>query len=291
MLWMDWGLLPDSMLGHSIGEYVAATLAGVFTLPDVLRLVAARGRLMQSLPPGAMLAVRLPCADVLPLMTDGLSIAAVNSPSVTVVSGTTEAVTQFDARATALGVQCRRLHTSHAFHSAMMNPILDVYREEFDGVQLESPSIPFVSNLSGTWITSDQAKDAGYWVRHLRQGVQFASGVSKLLETERRALVEVGPGTTLSTLAVQNTANGRRTILSSFPHLTSEASQAEHLNKSLGKLWEFGAAPDWSAVHRGELRRRLELPTYPFERKRHWVEPTNVHHGDAKSAVTGLKAS
>lgn len=200
-LWMEWGVHPQSMIGHSIGEYVAATLAGVFSLEDALAVVSARGQLMQQLPAGAMLAVPLPEIEVQPLLGKTLSLAAINAPSLCVVSGATESVDALQNQLASQGVECRRLHTSHAFHSSMMEPMLEPFIEQFKQVSLQPPQIPYISNVTGTWITAAEATDPSYWARHLRQTVRFACGMQQLLKEPAQILLEVGPGRTLSTLA------------------------------------------------------------------------------------------
>ncbi len=272
-LWMEWGIRPEAMMGHSIGEYVAACLAGVFSLGDALALVAERGRLMQSLPSGAMLAVPLPEAEVLPLLGAGLSLAAVNAPDRCVVSGPHAEVDALRAELEARGVAARPLHTSHAFHSVMMEPILAPFVERFAGVALHAPRIPYVSNVTGAWITEAEATDPAYWARHLRQAVRFAGGVRELCQDARRVLLEVGPGQTLATLARQHPDCGsRHTVLSSLRHPKERKEDLPVLLKTLGQLWMSGVQPDWSGFHLRERRRRIPLPTYPFERQRHWVD-------------------
>lgn len=280
MLWMEWGIFPDSLIGHSIGEYVAATISGVFALPDAIKILATRARLMQAQPPGAMLAVRVPFDEASAFAVDGVSVAAVNSPALTVLSGSHEAIVAVEARLAEANKPARRLHTSHAFHSAMMEPALAPFREAFDGVTLSPPVIPFVSNVTGTWITDDQATDPGYWVGHIRSSVLFADGIRTLISQEKRALLEVGPGNSLSMLARQCAAGAKNSIISSCDHVTSEASQTDYLVNVLGRMWSEGFAVDWTAVHSGEHRRRVPLPTYPFEHKRYWVEPVNVYAKD-----------
>ncbi|HET9210498.1 MAG TPA: type I polyketide synthase, partial [Thermoanaerobaculia bacterium] len=272
-LWMEWGIRPEAMLGHSIGEYVAACLAGVFSLDDALVLVAERGRLMQSLPSGAMLAVPLPEAEVLPLLGEGLSLAAVNAPDRCVVSGPHAEVDALRASLEAKGVAARPLHTSHAFHSMMMEPILAPFVERFAGVALHAPRIPYISNVTGTWITPAEATDPAYWARHLRQAVRFADGVRELCQDARRVFLEVGPGQTLATLARQHPDCGsRHPVLSSLRHPKERKEDLPVLLKALGQLWTNGVPPDWSGFYLRERRRRIPLPTYPFERQRHWVE-------------------
>ncbi len=273
-LWTSWGIEPRAMIGHSIGEYAAACRAGVFSLEDALALVAARGRLMQALPAGSMLAVPLPEAEVVELLDGGLSLAAVNAPERCVVSGPADAVERLADRLAERSVPCRPLHTSHAFHSPMMEPILEPFVARLDGVELRAPEIPFVSNLTGTWITAEQATDPAYWARHLRQAVRFADGLATLLGDEPRvALLEVGPGNSLGRLASRHPARGEATpILSSLRHPRESGDDRAYLLRSLGRLWAAGVDVDWPGFYSEERRRRVPLPTYPFERQRYWLE-------------------
>ena len=217
-VWMQWGVRPQAMIGHSIGEYVAACLAGVFSLSEALALVAARGRLMQSLPGGDMLAVALPELELQPLLSRQLSLAAINGPSSCVVSGCTAAVAELEGKLGQKGVECRRLHTSHAFHSQMMEPILEEFTEQVKQVNLQPPKIPYVSNVTGTWITAAEATDPSYWAKHLRQTVRFEAGLHELLQAPERVLLEVGPSRTLSTLARRHPEGTQQLILSSLRH-------------------------------------------------------------------------
>ncbi|OYD97946.1 polyketide synthase [Nostoc sp. 'Peltigera membranacea cyanobiont' 210A] len=270
-LWMRWGVHPEAMIGHSIGEYVAATLAGVFSLEDALALVAIRGRLMQQLPSGEMLSVQLPESEIQPLLNRELSLAASNGPSYCVVSGTTEAIAQLQQQLEAKGVGCRRLHTSHAFHSQMMEPILQPFTEQLQKLQLHPATIPFVSNVSGTWITVAEATDPKYWVKHLRQTVRFSEGITELLKTQERIFLEVGPGRTLSTFTKQHHKD-QQVILTSIRHPQEQQSDVAFLLNSLGRLWLFGVKVDWSGFYANEQRHHIPLPTYPFERQRYWIE-------------------
>jgi amino acid adenylation domain-containing protein len=286
-LWMSWGIKPAAMLGHSIGEYVAATLAGVFTLEDALALVAERGRRMAALPRGSMLAVPLAEAGLLPRLDGGLCIAAVNTPSRCVVSGPADEVDALAARLEAEGVACRALHTSHAFHSAMMEPAVAPFVERVRGVRLSPPAIPFVSNLTGTWITAAEATDPAYWGRHLRGAVRFADGVAALFSEDGLALLEVGPGRTLGKLAKQHPGRpAGAAVLASLPDAAEARSGAELAASALGELWAAGASVDWSAYHRGERRGRIPLPTYPFERRRYWIE-----HAQAEASRAAYRAN
>ncbi|HSF40847.1 MAG TPA: amino acid adenylation domain-containing protein, partial [Thermoanaerobaculia bacterium] len=268
--WMEWGITPTALTGHSLGEYVAACLAGVFTFEDALRLVVLRGQLMQEMPPGAMLAVSLSEEEVSPLLGADLSVAAVNEPARSVVAGPFEAIAELEGRLATAGVGCRRLHTSHAFHSRMMEPVLDRFAAAVAKVRLSPPRLPFVSNVTGTWITAEEATDPAYWARHLRAPVRFADGVATLLRDEGRILLEVGPGNALATLARRQT-DGSRVVASTHP-ARQTADDAEVLLAALGRLWLAGLPLDWARLYPGERRRRVPLPTYPFERERYWIE-------------------
>jgi acyl transferase domain-containing protein/thioesterase domain-containing protein/acyl carrier protein/2-polyprenyl-3-methyl-5-hydroxy-6-metoxy-1,4-benzoquinol methylase len=271
-MWMDWGIRPQAFIGHSIGEYVAACLAGVFTLEDALRLVAARGRMIQSLAGGAMLAVPLSEGEVLPLLGDQLSLAAVNGASSCVVSGSEEAIEELQERLNESGQSSRRLHTSHAFHSALMNPIIESFTAQVRAVRLNPPQIPYLSNVTGDWMTAHEATAPTYWAKHLRQTVRFADGLSKLLKDPDNVLLETGPGTTLTTLARRHPERAEALVtIATLPHPRGGEPDAEFVTKSLGQLWLAGVEIDWTAYHAGEQRRRLPLPTYPFERQRYWI--------------------
>lgn len=272
-LWMDWGVHPTAMVGHSIGEYVAACLAGVFSLEAALALVAIRGQLIQSLPPGSMLAVTMPEREVLPLLDEQLSLAAVNGPSSCVVSGSTDAVEALEKRLIAQGVLCRRLQTSHAFHSKKMEPICEAFTERVSQIRLRPPQVPYISNVTGTWITATQAIDVNYWTQHLRQTVRFGDGISELLKEPERVLLEVGPGRALKTAARWHPDKAPTQVVeTSLPYRDERRSALGYLLSTLGKLWLAGVEIDWRRFSAHELRRRVALPTYPFERKRYWVD-------------------
>ncbi|MEA5605194.1 beta-ketoacyl synthase N-terminal-like domain-containing protein [Nostoc sp. UHCC 0252] len=272
-LWMSWGIHPAAMIGHSIGEYVAGCLAGVFSLEDALSLVAARGKLMQLLSPGSMLAVPLPENEVQPLLNKHLSLAAINGASLCVVSGLTDAVEVLQNQLANQGVECRRLHTSHAFHSQMVEPILKPFTEQVKKISLKAPQIPYLSNVTGTWITAVEATDPSYWSKHLRQTVQFAQGLQELLKEPNQVLLEVGPGRVLSTLALRHPdKTEEQVVVSSVRHPQDDQSDVAFLLTNLAKLWLSGVQVNWSDFYTHEQRYRLPLPTYPFERQRYWIE-------------------
>lgn len=274
LLWMEWGIRPAAMIGHSVGEYAAACLAGVFSLEEALALVAARGRLMQEMPAGSMLAVPLPEEALLPMLDGSLELAAANAPGLCAVSGPNDAIDSLAAELGRRGVETTRLRTSHAFHSAMMEPILQPFADRVAKALPHAPAIPFVSNLTGTWITDQQATDPNYWSMHLRRGVRFSDGVAQLLKDDRFILLEVGPGQVLSSLARMQPASGpARLVLPSMRPPQKEDSDLAVMFGALGRLWIAGQPVDWKGFYARERRRRLPLPTYPFERKRHWVDP------------------
>ncbi|MBW4660743.1 MAG: SDR family oxidoreductase [Drouetiella hepatica Uher 2000/2452] len=273
-LWMSWGVQPVAMIGHSIGEYVAACLAGVFSLEDALSLVVRRGQLMQQQPKGAMLSVELLLDDVQRLIRESgkkLSIAANNSPALNVVSGTVEAIESLERQLTDQGVNVRRLHTSHAFHSEMMEAIAEPFTLAVKHIQLHPPQIPLISNVTGTWMTATDATDPLYWAKHLRQTVRFSEGIAELLQDSTRIFLEVGPGRTLATLTKQQ-AEGRA-IFSSLRHPHDRQSDMAFLLNTLGRLWLAGVQVDGAGFYQHEKRDRLPLPTYPFERQRYWIDP------------------
>ncbi|HSF43792.1 MAG TPA: amino acid adenylation domain-containing protein [Thermoanaerobaculia bacterium] len=272
-LWLSWGVRPQALLGYSLGEYTAACLAGVMPLEEGLALVAHRARLIAGLPPGAMLAVPLSEADLLPRLTPGLSLAAENGPGVSVVAGTLDAVDALERQLTAEGLPCRRLPTTHALHSVMMEPIREALAERVAGLRLAPPSIPSLSNLTGTWITAGQATDPLYWADHLCRTVRFGRALETLWAQPQRVLLEVGPGQGLSTLALQHPAQRGGVALASLRHAQDRQPDDLFLLDALARLWLAGVPVDWEGFAAGETRRRMPLPTYPFERRRYWIDP------------------
>ncbi|WP_253735762.1 type I polyketide synthase [Paenibacillus sp. FJAT-26967] len=273
-LLIGWGLKPASMIGHSAGEYVAACLAGVMTVEEALELVVLRGKLMHSMPEGAMLSVPLPERELIPFMNEGLSLAAVNGPAMCVVSGPHEAIELLEEKLTEKGQACTRLQTSHAFHSAMMEPAMDPFRQKLIGMKLQDPDIPYISNVSGSWITKEETVDPDYWTRHLRGTVRFGDGLRELLLDEKAVFVEVGPGNTLSAFVRRHPdKKERHAVFNLVRHVKEQARDDYYLQQQVGRLWLEGARPDWKAYHANEQRQRTALPTYPFERRRYWVDP------------------
>lgn len=244
-MWRTWGVEPAAMIGHSIGEYVAATLAGVFSLGDALRLVARRGELMQALPPGSMLSVPMEEALLVPRLGEELSLAAVNAAGRCVVSGETAAIDAFAAALKAERVPAAKLHTSHAFHSLMMDPILPEFVQEVGKAPRSAPSLPYVSNLTGDWASPQRAQDPEYWAAHLRGAVRFADGVTRIFEiAENTVLLEVGPGNTLVTLSQRHAAKKEgHLLLTTIRHpKEKEADDLAYLRATVEKLREAGVA-------------------------------------------------
>jgi len=287
-LWQEWGISPQAMIGHSIGEYVGACLAGVLSLEDALMLVAARGRLMQALPAGAMVAVSASETEVLPLLGAELAIAAVNDQSSCVVSGPTSAIEKLERALGAKGSTVRRLHTSHAFHSQMMDPMLREFGELVSKVRLNAPAIPYISGVTGAWISAAEATDPAYWQRQVREPVRFADGLTWLMSKPGAVFVEVGPGNTLTTFALRHPGRtSDHVVVQSLPHPYARRSDNECMLKSLARLWVSGVNVDWQAFHAHASRRRVHLPPYPFERQRYWAESAAADGGLVKNPDVG----
>jgi acyl transferase domain-containing protein/thioesterase domain-containing protein/acyl carrier protein len=268
--WLSLGIKPQAMVGHSIGEYVAACLAGVLRLEHALEITAFRGRLISQLPPGSMLAVPLPPEEV-PL-SGSLSIAAINHPRQCVVSGSNEEIAKLEERLAQSSISCRRLQTSHAFHSAMMDPILDRFAARMQAVALSPPKIPYLSNVTGTWIRAEEATDPGYWILHLRRTVRFSECLHELFREPGRIALEVGPGQVLASLARQQCPAGTK-VFQSLRHPQEAVPALRFALRTLGDIWAAGAEVDFSGLHRFDSARRVSLPTYPFEHRPFWVEP------------------
>jgi acyl transferase domain-containing protein/acyl carrier protein len=286
-LLISWGIEPQAMIGYSLGEYVAACVAGALSLDDALELVAARARWIEELPGGAMLAIPLPEAEVLPALGEGVSLAATNGPHFCVAAGPSAKIDALASRLTAQGVSTIRLRTTHAFHSAMMEPAVAALTAAARQVAVKPPRIPYLSNVTGTWITADDLADPAYWGRHMRSTVRFAEGIGELLQEPERVFLEVGPGATLGTLIKQHpAAAANRVALPTLRRADEGGSDLDLLLASVGRLWIAGAAIDWPAFHGGERRRKVALPTYPFERQRFWVDPPAQAAPSAAVAAT-----
>lgn len=281
----SWGMTPSVMIGHSVGEYVAACLSGVFSVEDALKAVALRGKLVQGLPAGSMLAVLLNEEDVKPLI-DGtrIEIAAMNYPGLCVLAGELDEIAELQDKLEDDGIFCKHLDTSHAFHSYMMEPILETFREVIEGITLSAPSIPFVSTVTGDWITDELAIDPEYWVQHVRQPVKFSHALKTLLALDAElAFFEVGPGRSLDSAVKQHVKPGETVVVSaSLPIAKEQDTSVEHLLASIASLWANGVSLPWAQMHQGTARNRLSLPGYPFQRKEFKLPK-------AKAAVDGAE--
>lgn len=276
-LLQSWGITPDVMIGHSIGEYVAACISGVFTLEEALHLVVKRGELMQRMPQGKMLSIAIAEQDLLPLLKDleNISLAAVNSNELCVVSGEDSAVEAFRLSLEGKNYVCRPIRTSHAFHSYMMDEALVEFEKEFTNIKFKAPQKSFISNLSGTIALDQQVMTVEYWLRHLRETVQFAKGIETILDHKNITLVEVGPGKVLSYLgAINNKKNANHNIVNLVRSVKEEGDDLQHLLAAVGKLWEYGFTPQWSKYYENEQRNKVSLPTYDFEKVSY---PVNVN--------------
>ncbi|WP_206794160.1 type I polyketide synthase [Amycolatopsis sp. MtRt-6] len=281
---MDWGLRPAAMLGYSLGEYVAACLAGVLSLEDALALVAKRAELIAALPGGSMAAVPLSVTE-LETRFDlaGLDIAAVNGPDLVVVAGEHPAVERLAQDLREAGIPCRPLRTSHAFHSRMLAPAAaELTAWIAANVTLNAPELPYLSNVTGTYATAELVTDPGYWARHMGETVRFADAATELLADEHLAVVEIGPGPSLGALLRGLSPASRwPMITATLPAADDPRPADEVLTDGLARLWLLGAGLDWSAYHgrgtatpvyRGTAPGRVPLPTYPFQRQRYWIE-------------------
>ncbi|PSB59012.1 beta-ketoacyl synthase, partial [Chamaesiphon polymorphus CCALA 037] len=273
-LWQSWGVYPTATIGHSIGEFVCACLAGVFSLEDGLKLVATRARMMGELPGGAMLSVRLPAAVLTKRLSGEVAIAAINGPSLCVVSGPTDSIANLQQQLETEDVVCRSLHTSHAFHSPMMDSIIEPFGELIKTIRLSPPQIPFISTVTADWITDELATDPLYWANHLRATVRFAEGANRLWEQPERVLLEVGPRTTTATLARQQAKDIKSQIaISSLGSTADDEAESLAILQAIGQLWLAGVEIDRDAFYTDEYRHRVPLPTYPFDRHRYWIDP------------------
>ncbi|MDN6888109.1 SDR family NAD(P)-dependent oxidoreductase [Variovorax sp. CAN2819] len=287
--WMHRGVTPSMMLGHSLGEYVAACLAGVFTLEDALRIVAARGRLMQVMAPGAMTAVPLAEAELAPCLSNGCDLAAVNAEQLCVLAGPVDAIASAEDALRALGHQPRRLHVSIAAHSRLADPVVSELERLIASVPRQAPGVPFMSNLTGRPITAEEATSPAYWGRHLRGTVRFVDGLRGVFATPGRVLLEVGPGETLAGLARQHPdSQSAAGILASQAHPQQHARNEQQLANVVASLWTAGVAIDWEAAREGAVRRRVPLPAYAFQRRRYWTEAGEAVQTSSSSSGSEL---
>ena len=280
-LWLSYGVRPKEMIGHSLGEYVAACVAGVVSLEDALAMVVKRGQLFETLPQGGMLSVPMSPEELKPYMDDTLSFAAINKPNHCVVSGSVEAIGRIKTKLDQNEIESTRLHIRVAAHSLEVEPILEIFKEFLQKIKYSSPQIPIISNLTGTWAVAKNIASPEYWVNHLRQTVRFAEGIETLLQEDGRVLLEVGPGQTLSTFARQHPAKQKdQIILASLRHPKETMPDLDFFQKTLGQLWLEGIELDWQNVNELHRYQRIALPTYSFEKERHWLDAKPaIHNG------------
>ncbi len=275
-LWMSWGIQPSLLIGHSIGEYVAAVLAGTFKLENALQLLATRARRMQELPPGGMLAVRAGADQV--TLPDGIDLAAINSPQLCTVSGPDDAIAAYQKELEATEIGCRLLKTSHAFHSAMMEPIVAGFTDDASMIPANAPGIPWISTCTGQAIDAASLADPGYWARQLRHTVRFTDALTTAFMEKDLVILEVGPGQALAPFARQHPDRGNAPVISTLPTSSEDLSD---LISAAGELWKNGFTPDWAGFFKDQNRARLHLPTYPFERQSYWID----NSGESPAAV------
>jgi len=275
-LWQHLGVQPARLLGHSMGEYVAACLAGVFSLEDALRLIAVRARLVNDLPLGSMTAVMLPEQELIPLLDDDLAISLINGPSLCVVAGPLPAMAGFQDRLKDRQIVFRPVRNAHAFHTPMVDPIADAFARELKRVHLSAPAIPFISNVTGTWITAEDACDPLYWVDHARRPARFNDALEQLWKIPDCLPLEIGPGRTLGVLAMQHplrAAVPNPVVTSSLRHDYENQPDLDFMLNTVGRLWLNGIGLDWRNLDSRPRKRKINLPTYPFERQRCWHQP------------------
>ena len=278
-LWMSWGIEPSILCGHSIGEYVAAHLAGIFVLEDALKIIAIRGLLVSKLPKGSMLAVRAKTTVITEYLPNELSIAAINSGNLCVVSGNDVAIAKFQLTLNAKDILNKKLHTSHAFHSAMMDPILKEFAEVVNTIPLNKPQKPIISTVTGDFLMDNEAQNPDYWVKHLRETVQFSAAITTILSMNNPVLIEVGPGNTCTTLTYQQNSKDPYTAVSSLDNKKTPDSFRSIL-LALGKVWQAGLNPNWKALYENQKRQRINLPTYCYDKKRYWSEQGQGTHSN-----------
>jgi glutamate-1-semialdehyde aminotransferase/malonyl CoA-acyl carrier protein transacylase len=269
-LWINWGITPTLLCGHSIGEYVAAHLAGVFSLEDGLKLIAVRGAMVNELPTGSMLSVRSEVDSITGLLSEGLSIAAVNSPKLCVIAGPKTQILEFSKLLETKEIPNKLLFTSHAFHSSMMDPIVDDFQSIVSNVSLSVPQIPIISTVTGKILTDEEAIAPEYWASHLRNTVQFSKAIDTILTYNTPVFLEVGPGTVTTTL-VRQIAALKSTSVKAMQSLANNENDYCIMLNTLGQLWNNGIQPNWDNFYNNEKRLFKDLPTYQFDRKKYWV--------------------
>ncbi len=276
-LLISWGINPDAMIGHSIGEYVAASIAGVIDYKDALKLVTKRGQLMFNLESGAMLAVGLNQDKLIELLPDNLSLSVINSEDSCVVGGTNEAVNSFSEYLNQQGVRNQLLKTSHAFHSHLMEPMLEDFGQVLKTIEFSEPVKKYISNVSGTWVNAKEAIDPEYWIKHVRATVNFDKGLKTLLKEDASIFLEVGPGIVLTGIANKLIRqNENHVAINVLPHPSKSGEERKIMLEAIGKIWRHGKPIDWEAFYAYGNYRRISLPTYSFQQEDFSVKNHNV---------------
>ncbi|MFC4197821.1 amino acid adenylation domain-containing protein [Pedobacter jamesrossensis] len=283
-LWISWGINPTILCGHSVGEYVAAQLAGIFTLEDSLKLVSNRGRLISGLPSGAMLSVREKSEIVEGLLFGELSIAAINSPRVCVVAGPFEQIDEFIKLLDQAEIANKQLFTSHAFHSAMMEPILGDFRKIVAEVKLSAPTLPIVSTVTGRKLEIEEATDIDYWTLHLRKTVLFSKAIETIIDGDLPLFLEIGPGNVTATLIKQIAAVKTKKV-SSVSSLATKEHEYSSLLNALGTMWVNGMSPNWDDFYANQNRRVIDIPGYQFDKKRYWVSAVAAKNNETINEI------
>lgn len=272
-LWMNWGIYPSAFVGHSIGEFVAAYFAGVFSLKDALKLISIRGKMMNDLPRGSMLSVRLSQEEIQPYLNDTIELAAANSPQLCVVAGTDDAIAKLSEELNAKDIPNRILATSHAFHSYMMNDVVAPFEEVVKTISLHEPLIPIASSVTGEWLQPAEATNPNYWAKHLRMPVLFGKAAQKLMDESYSLFLELGPGKSVATLVRQQAAGKSIAAISSIEKEETQLRSDHAILKALGQLWLNGITPGWNSFYQNETRKKLfDLPTYAFDKQEYWVD-------------------
>jgi polyketide synthase PksJ len=287
---MAWGVKPQAMIGYSFGEYTAALISGIFSLEDGLTIISERTKLLGKVPDGAMLSIPLPKEEIKPFMNTKLSLAIDNGPSC-IVAGARADIETFEMQMKRDGYICMPVQSSFAIHSAMMEPLMADFTDRLASLHLNAPNIPYISNVSGTWMTDEQALDPGYWAQHLRHTVQFSSGIKELVQETDVVFLEIGPGRDLSSLLMRYIENSPgQHVLDLIRHPDRNFNDTYYLLKRIGQLWLHGVNIDWTAFYVHQKRRRVPLPTYPFERQRYWIDGSPGQISVARSPKIGKKA-
>ena len=288
-LWMSWGVKPAAMVGHSMGENVAACLAGVMTFENLIDLVLLRGRLFDEVPAGGMLSISAPLAAIKPLLGGDLDIASVNAPELIAVSGPQAALDAMQVRLTDADIECQRIAIDIAAHSRMLEPILARYRAFLASLDLQAPTMPFASNRSGAMITAEEATSPDYWVGQLRNAVNFADCITTLSQPRKRVFLEVGPGKALSALAQMSDDVAPAQVISTLRHPDQDIADDAYFMSVIGRLWACGVNADWSQIWGEAKRHRVVLPTYQFQRSRFFIEPGQAAEVAKAPALTRVE--